>query len=553
MKELSRLSRVPLATEDDVREEFVTPLLRLLGYDHSRGEIQRGKKLATPYRSGTKRKEYVIPDYVIQLRTSIGIAVDAKSPTSAEDYARHIVLDQKHVSQVHSYAAHREVQAPFFVVTNGQCTAVFETARTTFEPVLVVAQSELTSRFSALQALLGKPALSQLLAAQLPLAWTVSLRHRDVGFQPINLDIGDVDQDGLPEIAIALSENRIPLVSSRGEELVSVQTDGWVWWVKCTGATDPDEATLVALQHARGPLDPTGKLLGINGSRVIWEHPLTRAGSGFEELDRIVVDRDERTVIFAVPCDNVIRCVSFAGDTRWETRIPDEGSWTSTMHVLRISPDQVLATVGGRTTGVLAEIDTHSGAPRAVIELPFRGAQIVSLDSGNHRLVISNADGADIAIVDRDSGEVSAVAIPASPINNRRLAVSLPLKLLVITGASYISCYSLDAVGIGLPEPLWTTDRVRGYINRLLWVDTTHGPRLLLSTCGTMVAPHYNGVYLVTPDGAVEHKYLVTSEATGMFGITGVRDVKAAVLSRVGAVDILAIADDSRLYLWHPP
>jgi hypothetical protein len=147
---------------------------------------------------------------------------------------------------------------------------------------------------------------------------------------------------------------------------------------------------------------------------------------------------------------------------------------------------------------------------------------------------------------------VSVVAIPESPINNRRLAASSPLKLLAITGAGRISCYSLDDVGIGLPEPLWTADKVRGYINRLAWVGMPYGPRLLLSTCGTMAGPHHNGVYLVTPDGAVERKHLVTSEANAMFEVTGVRDVKAAVFSRADTVDILAIADDSRLYLWHP-
>ena len=53
---LARLSRLQLATEDDVREEFVTPLLRLLGYDYARGEVKRGVALSTPYRRAPSAK-----------------------------------------------------------------------------------------------------------------------------------------------------------------------------------------------------------------------------------------------------------------------------------------------------------------------------------------------------------------------------------------------------------------------------------------------------------------------------------------------------------------
>jgi hypothetical protein len=550
--ELIRLSRLPLATEDDVREEFVTPLLRLLGYDHARGDIRRGQALSTPYKSGTKRKEYIVPDYLAQLNGLVGIALDAKSPASTEERARQIVLDPEYVGQVHSYAAHREVQAPLFVVTNGQCTAVFETARTTFDPVIVVPQHELTDRFAELAALLSRQSISQQLAVRLPPAWTVALRQRNVGFQPINLDVGDVNQDGFLEVAIALSENHIPIINSRGDQVASIETDGWVWWVKCTGATGPGEATLIALQHNRGPRDTTGKLLGINGSRIIWEHLLPRAGSGFEELDRIVIDSTRQAVVFGVACDTIVSCVSLTGDQRWTTRVADEGQWGSLMHVLRPSTDTVLATVGGRSAGVLGEVDAGSGTLRGLIALPFRGAQIAPLDAHSSRLAVGNADGAEIAIVDRSSRKVIAVVATPTSMRNPRLAVSTRLGLLVIAGASRLTCYPLAQVEGDLPEPLWTSDDIRGYINRLSWIETSRGLRLLASTCGTMAAPHPNGIYMVTPSGAVEHRHYLASDAIQHFGLTGVRDVKASTFSRGDAVDIVAIADDSRLYVWHP-
>jgi len=42
------------SNETDVREEFVTPLLKILGYSYKKGEIKRGKRLRTPYHGGSK-------------------------------------------------------------------------------------------------------------------------------------------------------------------------------------------------------------------------------------------------------------------------------------------------------------------------------------------------------------------------------------------------------------------------------------------------------------------------------------------------------------------
>ena len=151
---LRRLTDLPYRTEDDVREEFVTPLLRLLGYDFKRGEIARCVTLDTPYYSGTKRKEYIQPDYKISCDGCPVFVIDAKSPS--EDPA-----DASYVSQVHSYASHRAVGVGLFVITNALATLVFHANSRGFEPLVIVALEDLHARYHELARHLGRQTMSR--------------------------------------------------------------------------------------------------------------------------------------------------------------------------------------------------------------------------------------------------------------------------------------------------------------------------------------------------------------------------------------------------------
>ena len=133
---LARLASIPLSTEDDVREEFLTPLLRLLGYDHARGEITRGRSLSTLYQSGTKRKEYIVPDYITTVGGISYLVLDAKDPSVMPSAIAY-------VGQVHSYASHREVNAPQFIVSNGLTTLIFKSNSESFQPIFEFSQSDI--------------------------------------------------------------------------------------------------------------------------------------------------------------------------------------------------------------------------------------------------------------------------------------------------------------------------------------------------------------------------------------------------------------------------
>jgi hypothetical protein len=550
-EQLNRLSRISLKTEDDVREEFVTPLLQLLGYDHARGEIFRGKSLSTPYKSGTKRKEYIVPDYLTSVRDHIHLAIDAKHPGSDSAESREIALDVDYVGQVHSYAAHREVQAPFFVIVNGAITAVFDTSHTDFQPVLVVTQTEIETRFYELAALISKESLSRVLLHRLPLSWEVPIHHRNVGFQPMNIAVGDFDLDGLPEVAIALSENHVPIVSARGDVIADIETTGWVWWVTQTGATRGDEATLLALQKDSGSNGLGGKLLGIVGSSVLWEYSLPRAGSGFEHLEKMTVDPLAHNVTFGPPCDSTITCLSLSGDLRWSTQVINDSKWGSTMHVLKCEErGSVLATCGRQSDGVIAELDPSSGELLNVIELPFRGGQVLPLDGVGVRIFVGSADTPQLALLNCLSRQLVVFDIPFAS-RHYRMAIDSSRSLLAISGPSQIQCFQVERIHGTLPDPVWRTDVARGFINRLIW--TSQG-KLIASTVGRAAEPELNGLYLLRGDGELLGMHTLTTRSRVGSGDrqAGVRDVRATSLISREGTDIVAVADDSRLYVWSP-
>lgn len=102
--------------EDSVREEIILPILKGLGYSHSKpNKIIRSKKLLHPFVSiGSKRKKiYLIPDYLMEVSGKYAWVLDAKAPNQS-------ILHTKHVEQAYSYAVHSEVRTPYFSLCNGR-------------------------------------------------------------------------------------------------------------------------------------------------------------------------------------------------------------------------------------------------------------------------------------------------------------------------------------------------------------------------------------------------------------------------------------------------
>ena len=451
--QLDRLSTVALRSEDDVREEFMTPLLRLLGYEHARGEVNRSPALRIPYQTGTTRRAHIVPDYIAGVGKVCLLALDAKAPGESDTDSRTIVTSEDYVSQVHSYAAHREVQAARFVLSNGRYTAVYDTSAKTFAPICVVSQPELRHRFAELERLISKSSLAALRAASLPLAWSKSFHHAKVGFQPISMDIGDVDHDGLDEIVLGLSENHIPAYDQRGAKIFDHATDGWVWWVKCTGTRQPKAATVVALQLPSHS-GHSGSVLGLNQDGILWRHTLERMGSGFETLDRIVVFDHPESVVVGVPVDDVILRLTLTGQVVWETRLGLASPFAATMNVTTSGPgsSSLLATVNRQRDGVMATLDPVSGRILRSLELPFRGAQIVLLPNTSTHCIVTDADGPQLAIASLVAPDRPLVLRHGCSVGNVPLVIDVDSQLVFVGGVNTLVAYSLpELLGDGFP------------------------------------------------------------------------------------------------------
>ena len=102
--------------EDSVREEIVLPILKGMGYNHSKpNKIRRSKKLQHPFVSiGSARKNiYLVPDYLMEVEDRYAWILEAKAPNQE-------ILATKHVEQAYSYAVNSEIRVPYFSLCNGR-------------------------------------------------------------------------------------------------------------------------------------------------------------------------------------------------------------------------------------------------------------------------------------------------------------------------------------------------------------------------------------------------------------------------------------------------
>lgn len=137
--------------ESDVREDFITPLLRVLGY--SKGTVadvvrERTVKLSEPYHKVGRDRIKI--DYVPTLRLRSFWIIEAK-PGAPQDMTFGDLL------QVHLYAIHPEVNVPLIVLTNGWSVRVYDalTVKSWDEPILVSSKDNCEQTFAQLRDLIG--------------------------------------------------------------------------------------------------------------------------------------------------------------------------------------------------------------------------------------------------------------------------------------------------------------------------------------------------------------------------------------------------------------
>jgi hypothetical protein len=147
-------------SEQDVREEIITPLLHLLGYQRgTAADIIREVHLRYPRVSlGRKnpRRDPPLGGYADYMLEASGVrwTIEAKAPTAP--------ISPDDVEQAYSYANHPEIRAALFCIINGHELRLYQTNHgPDVKPFLTVAYTDLAMSFDQLSNVLGPDALAR--------------------------------------------------------------------------------------------------------------------------------------------------------------------------------------------------------------------------------------------------------------------------------------------------------------------------------------------------------------------------------------------------------
>src|SRR5438445_11746473 len=145
--------------ETDVREAIVRPLLNALGYRHgTKANIRTELTLRYDQSFLGRRAPGKDPklqgraNYVCEVIPYGRWIVEVKSPANE--------LSPEDAQQAHTYAAHPEVAARYYVITNGREFKIYQTGAP-FEPVLSWRVEETKQHYHAVNNLLGPDAIER--------------------------------------------------------------------------------------------------------------------------------------------------------------------------------------------------------------------------------------------------------------------------------------------------------------------------------------------------------------------------------------------------------
>lgn len=136
--------------ESDVREEFIAPLLKILGYSkRTVNDVIREKSLnlSTPYHRIGRKKVSI--DYVPTIRLKSFWIIEAK-PGNNKD------MDYGDLLQAHLYATHPEIQVPLIVLCNGWSIRIYDSLRINDwnEPIFDIDRDNCSEKFAELKEIL---------------------------------------------------------------------------------------------------------------------------------------------------------------------------------------------------------------------------------------------------------------------------------------------------------------------------------------------------------------------------------------------------------------
>jgi predicted type IV restriction endonuclease len=141
------IEAAPTYNETEIRFHILDPIIRLLGYPGADDVyLILEEKLEYPYQHIGRRSKKDLPlgrsDYRAGVKGARGsFVIEAK--------AGNVAIGGREVEQAHSYAAHAQVGANYFVLCNGSVLTVHETlSGPRASPVVEIALAEINSKRS---------------------------------------------------------------------------------------------------------------------------------------------------------------------------------------------------------------------------------------------------------------------------------------------------------------------------------------------------------------------------------------------------------------------
>ncbi len=206
--ELTALARYSFSgrTEEDVRGDWIEPLLRLLGYGlGTRNRIERGNslKLQPPFRAvGRKRIHF---DFKPTVRGKGLWVIEAKKPVDD-------LFADDHLVQMWTYATDPRVDVPLGVLCDGQRLGIFDLTKVEWDvPEIDLPQASLAERFDAIEQVLGARRVAEWIRSR-------QLRHLRSALQA-QLDLSALDQT-LNDVRQMVASVR-PEIESEQQEIAS--------------------------------------------------------------------------------------------------------------------------------------------------------------------------------------------------------------------------------------------------------------------------------------------------------------------------------------------
>ncbi|EPZ53074.1 hypothetical protein [Alicyclobacillus acidoterrestris] len=200
--ELERLSRLNFDgwSEADVREEFIVPLLILLGY---RKDLDYSVSREESYRLNPLfiqlGRDRIKLDYICSVRKQKFWIIESK-PGGYRTDTEIPQLTEEDIAQAHFYSLHPSVDTPYFVVTNGWFIHLYdrEAVNEGLTPLLAFKHSDLPSEFMKLDAIIGATQLLYnlkqriLRSAEITLSAEVHLDRLDEFVQAMKMSVNTI-------------------------------------------------------------------------------------------------------------------------------------------------------------------------------------------------------------------------------------------------------------------------------------------------------------------------------------------------------------------------